>query len=130
MKHSRRNFALLVLAVIMLFYDTSIIPIPLRLSPRPAYLSALNNLPEGAVIDLPMGRHYSKYYMSMQRFHGRPIVEGMLPRTPPDAYDYISANPVLAFLRANRPTTKTLRTSMKICGAPLWLTYRRMGSAI
>ena len=108
MKHSRRNFALLVLAVIMLFYDTSIIPIPLRLSPRPAYLSALNNLPEGAVIDLPMGRHNSKYYMSMQRFHGRPIVEGMLPRTPPDAYDYISANPVLAFLRAKSADDKNV----------------------
>ena len=108
MKHSRRNFALLVLAVIMLFYDTSIIPIPLRLSPRPAYLSALNNLPEGAVIDLPMGRHESKYYMSMQRFHGRPMVEGMLPRTPPDAYDYISANPVLAFLRAKSANNKNV----------------------
>ena len=103
-----RSRILLATSVIMLLYGTSIFPIAMRLSPRPAYLSSLESLPEGAVIDLPMGRHESKYYMSMQRFHGRPMVEGMLPRTPPDAYDYISANPVLAFLRAKSANNKNV----------------------
>ena len=93
-----RSKIMLVTSVIMLLYGTSIFPTAMRLSPRPAYLSALNNLPEGAVIDLPMGRHNAKYYMAMQRFHGRPMAEGMIPRTPPTAYDYFDANPVLSRL--------------------------------
>ena len=91
----RSGWLLLIVSVVMLLYGTSLFPVAMRVSPRPAYLSALAQLPDGAVIDLPMGRHNSKYYMSLQRFHGRPIVEGMLPRTPPDAYSYIATNPLL-----------------------------------
>jgi len=91
----RKECIALIVSVAMLLYGTSLFPLGMRRSPRPGYLSALETLPEGAVIDLPMGRHNSKYYMSLQRFHGRPMVEGMLPRTPPDAYDYIKANPLL-----------------------------------
>ncbi len=90
-----RETALLVVSTTALFYGTSIFPLFMLPDPRPDYLAALEKLPEGGVIDLPMGRHESKYYMSLQRFHGRPMVEGMLPRTPPDAYDYIRANPIL-----------------------------------
>ena len=111
----RRNSILVATSVIVLLYGTSIFPIAMNFSPRPSYLSALDSLPEGTVIDLPMGRHPSKYYMSMQRFHSRPIVEGMLPRTPPDAYDYISANPVLAFLRA-----KSTNYSVANVGEDVW----------
>lgn len=94
----RAGWFLLVVSVAMLLYGTSLFPLAMFPSPRPAYLSVLATLPEGAVIDLPMGRHNAKYYMSLQRFHGRPMVEGMLPRTPPNAYDYINVNPVLARL--------------------------------
>ena len=97
-KKGLRESTMLVVSIAVLMYGTSIFPIPMVPSPRPSYLSILNTLPAGAVIDLPMGRHNSKYYMSLQRFHGRPMVEGMLPRTPPSAYDYVSANPLLANL--------------------------------
>ena len=65
----------------------------------PQYLSKLAELPEGAIIDVPFGRHVSKYYMSVQRFHERPIAEGMIARVPPGTYDYINQNLLLATFR-------------------------------
>ncbi len=49
----------------------------------------------GALIELPMGRDYSKYYMYVQTIHGQPILEGMSARMPPEAYDYIEGNALL-----------------------------------
>jgi len=95
----RREIFMLSVSVVALLYGTSMLPLAMRKSPRPAYLSVLADLPAGAVIDLPMGQIEAKYYMALQRFHGRPLVEGMLPRTPLDTYDYIKANPVLRDLR-------------------------------
>jgi len=89
----------LIISVIMLLYGTSIFPIPTRAAPRPAYISKLAELPQGAVIDVPFGRHVSKYYMSAQRYHGRPIAEGMIARVPPGTYDYINQNLLLATFR-------------------------------
>lgn len=97
----RRETVMLTTSVVMLLYGTSIFPIEMSPAQPPAYVSALATRPEGAVIDLPFGRHAAKYYMSLQRFHGRPIVEGMLPRTPPEAYDYIESNVVLRALQVN-----------------------------
>lgn len=102
-KLDRRRKLLLLVSVIMLLYGTSIFPIPTREAPRPAYLTRLAQLPEGAVIDVPFGRHVSKYYMSVQRFHQRPIVEGMIARVPPGAYDYIEQNVLLATFRDPGP---------------------------
>ncbi|MCY4069872.1 MAG: hypothetical protein OXG60_01095 [Chloroflexi bacterium] len=96
---NRKRQALVIVSVIALLYGTSIFPIPTRNAPRPPYLSYLAELPEGAVIDVPFGRHVSKYYMSVQRFHGRPIAEGMIARVPPGTYDYINQNPLLAIFR-------------------------------
>ena len=89
----------LILAVVMLLYGTSIFPIPTRDAPRPAYLSKLAELPQGAIIDVPFGRHVSKYYMSVQRYHQRHIAEGMIARVPPGTYDYIKQNLLLATFR-------------------------------
>ena len=96
----RSGKTMLVMSVVMLLYGTSFFPLPIREFPRPAYRSILSALPEGAVINLPMGHDAAKYYMALQTIHERPIVEGMLPRTPPAAYAYIEANPVLRALRA------------------------------
>ncbi len=95
----RKRKLLLIISVIMLLYGASIFPIPTRDAPRPAYLSKLAELPQGAVIDVPFGRHVSKYYMSVQRFHQRPIAEGMIARVPPGTYDYIDQNLLLATFR-------------------------------
>jgi hypothetical protein len=51
---------------------------------------------EGAIIDLPMGRGYSKYYMALQTIHRQPISEGMSARMPVDAYDTIMGNALTA----------------------------------
>ena len=95
---SARQRMLMVVSIVLLFFGTSIFPIPLRTAPRPQYLSALESLPDGAIIDVPMGRQPSKYYMSVQRFHRRPIVEGMIARMPDDTYDYATSNRLLAVL--------------------------------
>ena len=89
---------LMTVSIILLFFGASIFPIPLRAAPRPQYLSALESLPDGAIIDVPMGRQPSKYYMSVQRIHRRPIVEGMIARMPSDSYDYVTSNKLLAVL--------------------------------
>ena len=101
MELDRRRRAALGVALLMLFFGTSIFPIPIRPSPRPEYLSVLATLPEGAIVDVPFGRQPSKYYMSVQRLHQRPIVEGMIARMPSEAYDYLEANPVLAALNSD-----------------------------
>ncbi len=96
---TRQNKLLLVISIIMLFYGTSIFPLSTRPAPRPEYLAKLAELPEGAVIDVPFGRHSSKYYMSVQRFHQRAMAEGMIARVPPGTYDYINENLLLATLQ-------------------------------
>ena len=95
LKSNWKNALALVASVFMLLYGASIFPIPTRPAPQPQYLAALAELPEGAVIDIPFGRHSSKYYMSVQRYHQRPIAEGMIARAPPGAYDYIESNLLL-----------------------------------
>ena len=95
---ARAQWFLLTVSVVMLLYGTSVFPIPTRPAPRPSYVSALSELPSGAVIDVPFGRRPAKYYMSVQRFHGRPMAEGMIARTPLDAYDYIDSNLLLSAL--------------------------------
>jgi len=96
---TRLQMGLMVLAVVMLLYGTSIFPIPTRPAPRSDYVDVLADAPDGAVIDIPFGRHNAKYYMSVQRFHGRPMIEGMIARIPLDAFDYIDANPILGAIR-------------------------------
>lgn len=98
---NRKSWGLLTLAVIMLLYGTSIFPIPMRPAPRPDYLQELATLPDGAIINLPMGRHNAKYYMSVQRFHQRPMIEGMIARVPEGTYDYIDTHPILSPIRDN-----------------------------
>lgn len=98
---SRLQSMLMIISIVLLFFCTSIFPIPLREAPRPKYLSALKGLTDGAIIDVPMGRQPSKYYMSVQRFHQRPIVEGMIARTPDDVYDYVRSNTVLSVLHVD-----------------------------
>lgn len=94
----RKQWVWLILSVVMLLYGTSIFPIPMRPAPRPAYLQELAQLPDGAIINLPLGRHNAKYYMSIQRFHQRPMIEGMIARPPDGTYDYINTNAVLSIM--------------------------------
>ena len=58
---------------------------------------------EFALIDLPMGRQASKLYVWRQTEHNKPIAEGLSARTPPEAYSYIEANPLLSRWRHGTP---------------------------
>ena len=72
----RKGWLALSVSIAMLLYGTSLFPLGMRVSPRPAYLSVLATLPEGAIIDLPMGRHNAKYYMSLQPLSWPPDCRG------------------------------------------------------
>lgn len=90
----------LVLAAV-LFTEYWIGPFSVRpLEPSPIYEQIANEAGEFAIIDLPMGYSPSKYYLYLQTVHGRPIVEGMSSRMPPNAFDYIENNLLLGLWRA------------------------------
>jgi hypothetical protein len=52
-----------------------------------------------AIIDLPMGRQNSKRAIYSQTVHQRPIAEGVVARTPDEAYGYIDNNYLLSLWR-------------------------------
>ncbi len=80
----------------LLLFEFLCLPFPTTPADVPSYYAALAAAPgEGAVLDLPMGRHRSKRYMYYQTVHHRPLVEGHVSRTPPQAYAFIEATPVL-----------------------------------
>ncbi len=65
-------------------------------SVSPFYAQLANDPGQFALIDLPMGRQASKPYLYFQTIHHRPIVEGLIGRTPPEAYNYINNNALLS----------------------------------
>ena len=71
---------------------------------QPSYSPFLHQLAqeEGnfAVADFPMGRKMAKYYLFCQTIHGKKIVDGVVSRTPDDAYAFVDSNPLLGPLRA------------------------------
>jgi len=67
---------------------------PLEVSP--IYEQFATDTGDYAIIDIPMGYTESKRYLFLQSLHSRPIAEGMSSRMPPNAFDYIEANPLLA----------------------------------
>jgi hypothetical protein len=87
-----------VLAFLVLFEYLSI-PLPtVAPSISPFYQDLARDEGDYAILEVPMGRGYSKAYMFLQTFHGKRLVEGHVSRTPPGAYDTITHNPMLASL--------------------------------
>jgi len=85
-------------ASIVLFEYLSI-PLPTTMPlDSPFYRTLAREPGEFAILEAPLGRGYSKAYMFLQTLHGKQLVEGHISRTPPDAYDYIRAHPVLRSL--------------------------------
>ncbi len=62
-----------------------------------------------AVIDLPLGRKFGRYYMFQQTFHGKRLVEGVVSRTPTEAYTFIRGDALWAELLENDDIDVTLR---------------------
>jgi hypothetical protein len=57
----------------------------------------------GAILELPLTRSAAKAAMFGQTVHERPLVGGMVARTPPDARAYIRRSPLLAAFEASNP---------------------------
>ncbi len=87
----------------LLLLEIAIVPIRVQYYDVPDVYEGKLTLEDGAIIDLPMGRQDSKYYMYLQTVHGHPIVEGMTARTPPGTYDYIQGNPLLSRWQEGEP---------------------------
>lgn len=86
----------IILFVLMLF-EVSIFPLAHRSAHiAPIFKSDIWEENPGAIIGIPMGRQQVKYQMYTQMWHNQPLHEGFIGRMPPDAYDTINANPVLA----------------------------------
>ncbi|RLC80829.1 MAG: hypothetical protein DRI81_03760 [Chloroflexi bacterium] len=51
-----------------------------------------------AIVDFPMGRQEAKHYLFFQTIHGQKIVDGVVSRTPDNAYAFVDANPLLESL--------------------------------
>lgn len=47
------------------------------------------------LIQMPMGRQEAKIYMFQQTFHQKPLVNGLIARTPEEAFEYIEGNYLL-----------------------------------
>ena len=71
-----------------------------------AYLDWLkqdNETKDTRLINLPMGRNSSKWYSLYQTLSGFPQSEGVISRTPEDAFDYFRANTLLKAWYDRRP---------------------------
>ena len=92
---SARRIAYVFMCVVALF-EVSIFPISHRSAAiNPVFYSDIWEEDPGAIITLPMGRQNVKHAMYSQIWHRQSIHEGFIGRMPPEAYDYIDANPVL-----------------------------------
>ena len=85
--------ATVVIAAAILFEYLSV-PLPtssIRTSP---FIQQMREDPASyAVIDLPLGRSFSRYYMFQQVFHEKPIAGGAVSRTPSRANDFLESDP-------------------------------------
>jgi hypothetical protein len=102
-QHRRAQSALLIILTAVLLCEYWNGPYPgFELSIHPIYQQLAQESGDFAIIELPMGRAGAKLYMLFQTVHQRPLVEGMSGRTPPEAYQYIDGNPLLAHWRVQQ----------------------------
>ncbi|MEJ5310453.1 MAG: hypothetical protein WHX52_11820 [Anaerolineae bacterium] len=88
-------------ACLLLLFEYLYFPFPLTPAVASPYYDRLAATPAtGAILDLPMGRDPTRYYLYYQMLHERPLIEGIVSRTSPEAYTFIEATPVLRALRA------------------------------
>ena len=100
-RRSRWRWSLFAAAVAFLLFEYLCLPFPTTEAAVPDFYFDLSTRPgEGAILELPMGRQPAKKYLYYQTIHNRPLVEGVVSRTPPDAYAFIGATPALRSLRA------------------------------
>jgi hypothetical protein len=95
--HRRVQIAVTTCLCILVLIEYWNGPFPGRPAQVSQFYAQLTQTPDqSAVIDLPMGRSESKMYLYLQTVHQHPILEGLVARTPPEAYEYINNNPLLS----------------------------------
>jgi hypothetical protein len=98
----------LVSALILLEYSS--VPIttwPIQISPFVERMGADSS--DYAVMDLPLSRRFGRYYMFQQMFHEKRLVEGVVSRTPSEAYTFIRGDALWAELLENDTIDATFR---------------------
>jgi hypothetical protein len=99
----KRRFAALLALPLVLFdyYDG---PCPTHAIDHSRFYAELGRRGgTGAILPLPLDRESSKRAMLAQTVHGRPILGGMVARTPRTAHRYVRGSSLLRALAANRP---------------------------
>jgi hypothetical protein len=80
----------------LILFEFLSIPFPtVRPLTAPFYQDLAQETGDFAILEVPIGRGYSKAYMYLQTVHGKHLVEGHISRTPPGAYAFIESNPFL-----------------------------------
>ncbi len=93
-----------LLALPLLLFDYYDGPCPTRAIDQSQFYNELGQRGgTGAILPLPLDRQSSKRAMMAQTIHGRPILGGMVARTPNRAHRYIHGLSLLRALAANRP---------------------------
>jgi hypothetical protein len=89
--HRRAPRTILAVGLLLVAFDClPPLPWPVITAAPPAWLSALQRLPEGAVVELPFLPREIHYQLS-QLWHGRPIAGGYVSRVPPDPFPALPA---------------------------------------
>ncbi|RLC75624.1 MAG: hypothetical protein DRI81_11700 [Chloroflexi bacterium] len=115
-----RPLAYLVLSLLtgLLLFEYWVFPFP---TTRPSYSPFLHQLSQEeenfAVADFPMGRQEAKYYLFFQTIHGKKIVDGVVSRTPHDAYAFVATDPLLGPLRNENVPTEHLADRLAVLAA-------------
>jgi hypothetical protein len=100
LSHSKRRWVIGLTAGLVLF-EYLFVPIPMQTPPLSPFVQQMaEDTEQYAILDLPMGRSWSKLWMYMQTIHGKPLVEGMAARTPPQAYAFVNSIPLLQAFRS------------------------------
>ena len=109
---ARRRRALVLAATMFIAFEYYYLPFQMQVTEQELafidWLQREDDQDSIRLINLPMDHHNSKLYMFHQTLHGYPQVEGRAGRTPPEAYEYINANPVLSAWQEHRALVCTL----------------------
>jgi hypothetical protein len=95
------RWLVLALVTVLMMFEYLVVPFPTTDPGHSPFLTLLAK-EEGtfAIAVAPTGRQPAKYYMYYQMIHGRRITDGVVSRTPEDAYAFVEGNPLLAALHA------------------------------
>ncbi len=102
----RRVGVIAVVCMGLILFEHAAMPLPTTDARIPAAVRGLAGLPEGAVLQIPMGWRNSfgvlgaedtraQYYMTA---HGKPILSGNTSRNPPIKFDYFARLPLVQAL--------------------------------